>query len=132
MGPLNFDNKRQAYIRALDRTRETQRQAVTRCIETCEQEYEKRTALCEKKRKELFDFDADAQEWATNLAKAKGNRSQIAAGLAGSTPHHSDGQKALRGGAPTDCVDLGQNPGHFGADRRRAHTGPRHFCRTHK
>ena len=98
MGPLNFDNKRQAYIRELDSIRETQRQAepidkqldaATRWLKACEQKHERKAAYDEKKRKdrldlveahnialqerdaELVDLDAAAREWATKLAKAK-------------------------------------------------------------
>ena len=53
MGPVNFDNKRQAFIREVESTSETQRQAepidkkieaATRRLKACEQKHEKKVA----------------------------------------------------------------------------------------
>ena len=88
------------------------------------QKSEKKTALCERKRKErldlvetyrdklqerdaeLVDLDADAKEWITNLAKAKEDRNRIAAVRSGSTPQHSGFQKGVRDGPVMVGLDM--------------------------
>ena len=55
---------------------------------------------------ELVDLDADAKEWITNLAKAKEDRTRIAAVLSGSTPQRSGVQKAVRDGPVMVSLDM--------------------------
>ena len=55
---------------------------------------------------ELVDLDADAKEWIPNFAKAKEDRTRIAAVLSGFTSQHSEIQKAVRDGPVMVSLDM--------------------------